>query len=188
MRIDLDRVRREPFHWQETREVPPASLERPELDGLSEVDWRGKVEYTDPGFYFQGRLAYEQTLVCTRCLSTFTVPVDEEVDLLLYVEKQEGAPTTPWWGAEAPGQEVELEEEDLGVLKLGDEIFDTDPVLEEQLQLNIPMKPVCDPECSGLCPACGADLNQGECSCDTSSVDQRWQALAGLKDQLADDD
>lgn len=182
MLIELDHVRREPFHWQETREVSPAVLERPELDGLGEIDWRGKVVFTDPGFYLTGRLEYRQSLICTRCLASFTEPVEVDVELLLLVEE----PSIDGEGGEAGrvGEEVELEEEDLGVLTLTEETFDTDPILLEQLQLNIPMKPLCRPECKGLCPICGADRNQGECSCTDRPSDPRWQALAGLKERL----
>jgi uncharacterized protein len=60
-------------------------------------------------------------------------------------------------------------------------------VLIEQLQLNIPMKPLCRPDCAGLCPTCGADLNQTRCAC-AKSVDPRWAGLAVLRDRLEDRD
>lgn len=180
MRIDLDRARREPLHWQETREVPAETLEREELAHLSEIDWRGQIRYTEPGFYLTGRLAYEQGLVCTRCLETFSEPVEAEVELLLLVEAG-----PPGASAEEHGGELELEEEDLGVLTLTDERFDTDPLLFEQLQLNIPMKPVCRPDCRGLCPVCGKDRNEGDCTCVQETVDPRWQGLSGLRERLA---
>jgi len=180
MVIDLDRARREPFHWQETREVPAAALERPELDRLSEIDWQGRVTFTDPGFYLTGRLAYRQRLICTRCLKSFTEPVESGVELLLLVEERHRKRRT----GEDAGEGVELEEEDLGVVILHDDRFDTDPVLLEQLQLNIPMKPLCRPDCRGLCPVCGADRNAGGCSCSERTVDPRWQDLSGLKERL----
>ena len=58
-----------------------------------------------------------------------------------------------------------MHEQDLGELYLTEEILETDPILIEQLQLNVPMKPLCRPDCKGLCPDCGADLNEGACSC-----------------------
>jgi uncharacterized metal-binding protein YceD (DUF177 family) len=205
MLIELDQVRREPFHWQETREVSAATLDRPELESLGEIDWRGTVELADPGFYLTGRLGYDQTLICTRCLASFTQPVEAEVELLLLVEEPPVGKAArargdrgerEGWGergergepAQTGEEMVELDEEDLGVLTLTDETFDTDPILFEQLQLNIPMKPLCRPECKGLCPICGADRNEGECSCSDSTTDPRWQALAGLKERLDRDE
>jgi uncharacterized protein len=35
----------------------------------------------------------------------------------------------------------------------------------EQVYLEIPMKPLCSPECRGLCPRCGANLNTETCAC-----------------------
>ena len=43
----------------------------------------------------------------------------------------------------------------------------------------MPMKPLCSPECRGLCPQCGADLNTGPCSCPPAS-DSRWDGLLVL--------
>jgi len=37
--------------------------------------------------------------------------------------------------------------------------------LREEIMLNYPLKPLCRPECRGLCPVCGRNLNKGECSC-----------------------
>lgn len=190
MLIELDPVRREPFHWQETREVSPATLERPELVGLGEIDWRGKVVFTDPGFFLTGHLGYDQSLICTRCLTSFTDSVEADVELLLLVEerphgREAGEEDGRREGeAGSTAEEVELEEEDLGVLTLTEETFDTDPILFEQLQLNIPMKPLCRLECKGLCPICGADRNEEECSCTDQTTDPRWQVLAGLKERL----
>jgi uncharacterized protein len=42
---------------------------------------------------------------------------------------------------------------------------------------------VCDPECRGLCPRCGANLNEGACGCTAEEVDPRWEALRALKDR-----
>ncbi len=54
----------------------------------------------------------------------------------------------------------------------------------EQLELNIPMKPLCRPDCKGLCPTCGADRNETACSCEEPTADSRWAALAALKSRL----
>jgi uncharacterized protein len=43
------------------------------------------------------------------------------------------------------------------------------------------MQPLCREDCRGLCPRCGADLNEGECACEPGPVDNRWAGLAQLK-------
>jgi len=75
---------------------------------------------------------------------------------------------------------VELEPEDLGLLRLEDGILDTQPIVLEQVLLNIPMKPLCKQDCAGLCASCGADLNSEPCACERVH-DPRWQALAALR-------
>jgi len=56
--------------------------------------------------------------------------------------------------------------------------------LEEALRQYIlmcePAKPLCTPQCAGLCPGCGADLNVDACRC-AAAADERWSVLAGFK-------
>jgi uncharacterized protein len=74
----------------------------------------------------------------------------------------------------------------MGVLHVAGEVLETEPILLEQLQLNIPMKPLCRPDCAGLCPVCGADLNLGACACPERAGDPRLAALAALRDRMND--
>jgi uncharacterized protein len=55
----------------------------------------------------------------------------------------------------------------------------------EQVHLSIPMKPLCDEKCLGLCPGCGANRNRESCRCEKAVGDERWGALAGIRDELA---
>lgn len=175
MQIWLDQVREEPFNWDETQSFSPETLERPELLDLGPVNWRGQVVFADPGYFLRARLSYEQTLSCNRCLKPIVEHAESDVELMIQVERR---PET--------GGEHALHERDLGILYIEDERLDTNPILIEQLQLNIPMKPLCRDDCQGLCPICGADLNAGTCSCEESRVDPRWAALAALKGRLED--
>ena len=59
-------------------------------------------------------------------------------------------------------------------------------MVRESVLLDLPDAPVCRPDCRGLCPTCGIDLNADSCSCVTESVDPRWAALDALRDQLSD--
>jgi uncharacterized protein len=176
MQIWLDQVRDEPFNWDETQSVSPEILDRPELLDLGPVSWRGQVVYADPGYFLRARLSYEQTLSCNRCLKPIVERAQSDVELMILVER----------GPEAGGEHA-LHEQDLGILYLQDELLETDPILIEQLQLNIPMKPLCREDCQGLCPVCGADRNTGACSCEESTTDPRWAALAALKGRLPDE-
>lgn len=191
MKVRLDQIHDEPFIWHETVKLPVAELDRPELVDLSEIDCQGRIQRFDldnaggraasgrargafgPGDYLlRVRLGYRQTLACDRCLAPIEEPVAAELDLMIE--------TTPPPRHQAE-EEVELGEDDLGVLHVEGDVLDTKPLIAEQVQLNIPMKPLCRPDCQGLCPRCGADLNQSPCGCEEPQGDPRWAALSALK-------
>lgn len=173
MEIRLDRLGAEPFTWNETIDFPPDALNRAELVSIDPVRCHGTIRQVDSGFLLQATLRYEQTLSCVRCLAPSALPVQAAVELLLILEVD---------GGEAGTTERELESEDLGIVRLSEPKVDTEPILNEQIQLNIPMKHLCKEDCAGLCGSCGADLNQGPCTCQ-AAVDPRWSALQGLRDE-----
>jgi uncharacterized protein len=57
-----------------------------------------------------------------------------------------------------------------------------DELVQEDLLLEQPLKRLCSEECRGLCPTCGQDLNEGNCSCVHKTVDPRLAALQQLLD------
>lgn len=174
MIIRLERLGDEPFEWQETFSFSPEELEQPDLVELGEVSLEGRIVRTSAGFLLRAALSYDQTLRCMRCLGPVPARVEVSIDLLVMLHH--GAPEEV---------DYELEEDDLGVLFLDEPQLDTQPLVIEQVQLNVPMKPLCRPDCKGLCPECGADLNNGPCGCG-QPTDPRWSALAGLKRRLED--
>ena len=197
MRIWLDQVREEPFNWEQTERIAPEALERAELLDLGPITWRGQMLWADPGYYLRAHLSYDQTLSCDRCLQPIHEATRADVELMFLVEKHgrrggRGAGGDHHGDRHEAGRgdergEHELHEKDMGVVYLQDEVLETRPILVEQLQLNIPMKPLCRADCKGLCPECGADLNalpEGRCACRAQETDPRWAALAALKDRL----
>jgi uncharacterized protein len=57
-------------------------------------------------------------------------------------------------------------------------------VLREQVLLALPLKVTCRADCKGLCPHCGKNLNQEQCSCSTETEDPRWAALKDVRSRL----
>jgi uncharacterized protein len=175
VKVFLDQVREEPFRWDVQQEVPVASLDRPELLGLSPVAWKGEVVWADPGYLLRAKLDYRQELACIRCLAPIAEESHSDVDLMIVVDRRHPE----------PGEE-EIDERDLSVWTVEEEVVELEPILFEQLQLNVPMKPLCRPDCKGLCPRCGADWNEGPCACAESPGEGRFPALAQLKGRLDD--
>ncbi len=59
-------------------------------------------------------------------------------------------------------------------------MLDLDSVIAEELLMSFPVREICSEECKGLCPKCGRNLNEGECSCEKKEIDPRLAVLAQL--------
>ncbi|WP_461208478.1 YceD family protein [Desulfocurvus sp. DL9XJH121] len=111
----------------------------------------------------RGRLAGAVSAPCARCTKPASVSLDAEFEAF--------ATLTP----EDETEPVLLREEN-GRLEL-----DAGSILWEQFVLALPGKPLCSPACKGLCPVCGADLNEETCTCADQGGDPRLAVLRGLK-------
>ncbi|OUN01550.1 MAG: hypothetical protein BAA04_06270 [Firmicutes bacterium ZCTH02-B6] len=143
-----------------------------EAAALAPVHVHGHVTNTGESMLVQGEASGEFGLVCARCLqpirASLRAPLEERF------RRQTGR---------SPQREREWDEtlgdsdgEDDARSYHGDWLNLEDAV-REALLLQVPMKPVCRPDCRGLCPQCGANLNQGDCGCETETVDPRLAAL-----------
>jgi uncharacterized protein len=116
-----------------------------------------------------GRVATTLQLACGRCLDPFEIPVDTRFDaLFLPVALNTG------------GDEQEVADEDLGVSFYKDDTLDLGELMREQFYLALPMKPLCQTDCKGLCPVCGINRNRETCTCQTAWTDPRFDALKRL--------
>jgi uncharacterized protein len=77
--------------------------------------------------------------------------------------------------------EDQTNEEYLSVQKNG--MLDPDPAITEIMLLDFPSIDLCKETCKGLCPKCGKDLNEGDCSCPKKEMDPRWAILGKLLDK-----
>jgi len=78
-----------------------------------------------------------------------------------------------------PGEAADADEE---TYPLGVDTLDLRPLARDAVLLNLPLAPLCRPDCAGLCPRCGGDRNDGGCSCPPEAADPRWAALDALRD------
>jgi uncharacterized protein len=76
------------------------------------------------------------------------------------------------------------ESEELRTPYVVDEQLDLFAWARDALALALPDKILCKPDCAGLCPACGRDLNVEPHEHDEVEGDPRWSALAELRDRL----
>jgi uncharacterized protein len=71
-------------------------------------------------------------------------------------------------------------DEELEVSTLQDDLVDLEPLLREAVVLALPFQPLCQDDCPGLCPECGARLADDPDHAHDAPVDPRWSALAAL--------
>ena len=121
-----------------------------------------------------GRVKTTLETDCGRCLEPFEIPVDAPFDLLYLAEP-----------AGTQAGEGKIQDVDVGVSFYKDDTIDLGEVMREQFFLALPMKPLCRPDCQGLCPICGKNRNREPCDCQETWVDPR---LAGLKKLLKHND
>ena len=121
-------------------------------------------------FRLVGHVKTTLELGCGRCLEPYGLPVDQTFDL----RYQPHAHNT--------GEgEVEIEEDDLTTAFYENDEIDLGHLMREQFFLALPMKPLCESACKGLCVICGTNLNRGACVCSRNWEDPRLAALKQLK-------
>ena len=144
--------------------------------GLSEVKQSEPLEVNATAELLEGQIRVTGELqtriemVCARCLEPVIEEVHRNFDLF-YQPLLKGT----------PNDEERLKDDDteIGFFE-GEGLFLAD-VLKEQVLLSLPMKVICQSDCRGLCPHCGANLNQEQCRCERHSSDPRLAPLARLK-------
>lgn len=167
-----------PQTYRGTYDVSANELERVELESLGGASIETTVQNGDtPGEYVaDGTSSFTADLVCSRCLEPYPF-ANTSTFHVRFLPRPE---------VTEENEEVEITAaEELDVEFYSERTIPLRDLALEQIQLSIPMKPLCDESCLGLCPQCGANRSRESCSCEASIVDERWGALKGLRDELS---
>ena len=127
--------------------------------GLPASGWPGRVagefrvERNGERLTVRGRVRTVAWLECFRCLRGYELALDVPVEL--FAEHS---------GTGSRRDEAELERDDYMMFHNGRKL-DLSEQVREALLLELPIAPHCREDCEGLCPRCGADLNDGPCAC-----------------------
>ncbi len=127
------------------------------------VDLDLRFEAVVEGVLVTGTAELEAVGECVRCLTEVRMPIEVEVQELFVHDAGLGA-----------GYE---DDEEVSVLS-GDYV-DLEPVLRDDVVLDLPFQPLCSPDCSGLCPTCGVRLDDHPGHHHDTGADPRWAALGG---------
>lgn len=141
-------------------------LELDENGMVSNAELDLKVEKAGLNVFIRGKIVAPLKHTCSRCLKEFQKEVSLDM-MLLYCPAEHIA------GA----KEQELAPDELNTGYYRDDEIDLGDMAKEQVLLVVPMKPLCSESCKGLCPKCGADLNEVACGCDLSQTDHRFKVL-----------
>lgn len=123
----------------------PLEMDKVKIEDLELHNLEGEVtiDRTPQGLVVQGNFSAETVVECVRCLKEFIHPLEWEfTELYAFTKKS-------------------VSESEL--LVPDDAHIDLAPLIREYALLEIPIKPLHDPECKGLCIECGQDLNIKDC-------------------------
>jgi uncharacterized protein len=122
----------------------------------------------------KGTLATNLELNCARCLEPVAQDVSRDFDLLYRP-----------LGADAGRDEMSVTDAEAEISYYQGEGVELEDVVREQVLLAVPLKVICREDCKGLCPHCGKNLNQEQCSCAVEAEEPRWAALKEIRGKLA---
>jgi uncharacterized protein len=169
MLLDLARYRQPLNHFARTFQPEDVRQEGDAYRIVAPVVVDVDIHKDKEKFRLVGTAKTELELACSRCLEPFRMPVDASFDLrFLPVSEM------------ATDEEREIQADDLETSYYRDDQIDVNELLREQFYLALPMKPLCQDACKGLCAQCGTNLNTGTCSCATGWEDPRLAPLKGL--------
>ncbi|CAK7046937.1 MAG: hypothetical protein DELT_00867 [Desulfovibrio sp.] len=130
------------------------------------------VYVQEDGVLIRGSVTGKVAVPCNRCTEDALVDVNQSVDTY------ELFPVPDAEDDEA----IDVDGEVLRFSPTGQGIeMNLAALAWEEFSLALPMKPLCDANCKGLCPSCGVNKNTAACSCETDSLDPRMAPLRGLK-------
>jgi uncharacterized protein len=144
----------------------PSGLAFPLVEFVAPVALNGVAESVVEGILVRGTVSIRLQLACARCL------VDLEVDVT--------TPVTELFSD--PDELVAVERAELEAgYELREGMLDLETLLRDALMTAVPLQPLCDEACAGLCPDCGARRAEVACDCDEQNTDPRWAALSELR-------
>jgi len=124
------------------------------------------VENTGSLLLVRGRLRAVVRLTCGRCLAEAEHPIEMEVE--------------EEFASQATAPDVDtIDRDEPQASAISDYVLDGTEFVRQHLATHMPMAFVCRPDCRGICPHCGKNLNEGECECEAEPEDARWEKLKG---------
>lgn len=167
-----------PQSYSGSYEVDAADVDRAEVANVGTVAINVKA---DKGalpreYIVDGSARFTADLNCSRCVEPYPFANTSSFHVRFRPRPE---------GSGAENEEIEISDaEELDVEFYAERTVPLKDLALEQIQLAIPMKPLCDEGCLGLCSKCGANKTRESCGCGETLKDERWDALKGIREQL----
>ncbi|MDI6807667.1 MAG: DUF177 domain-containing protein [Candidatus Eisenbacteria bacterium] len=113
-----------------------------------------------------GTISGELLDECSRCLAELRRPLSVALHIFGLVKKPS-----------VSGLELDEAQPDRYTAFHDGKTIDIGDQIRESILLSLPIKRLCRPDCRGICPKCGADLNNEPCRCAKPETDERWRPL-----------
>ena len=124
---------------------------------VSPISHELHVRKFENGINLTGPVTCLLSFSCSRCLEQFRYTLCTDMDIDIIINNSNNL-----------SNDVELKGEELDVYYFNNNEIDLNPLVYEEVILNVPMKPLCKDECKGICSMCGKNLNNEACNCDKS--------------------
>lgn len=164
MLIDVNDIPREGLDFAQDFDFGSFDLVEEEAAFLEPVHSLVSVKKVGDEVLVKGKLTTRLSFICSRCLRPFEYGVEAAFDLAYLPE-------------ELDLEKEELAEEDFGKFFYYHQQLDLREVILEQLNLSLPLRPLCSEDCEGLCPVCGELVQNGQCGCQVNLSDPRLEKL-----------
>ncbi|MCA1816855.1 MAG: DUF177 domain-containing protein [Acidobacteria bacterium] len=170
MLIEIERLNERGTDFEHTYTPADFSLEDEHARVASAVRVTARATRTRGEVRVAGTIDTAVETACDRCLAPLAVPVNVSFKADLGLAGDAG-------GAN------ELQDADMDFSTYEGDAIDLDEIVREQILLALPARQLCAEDCKGLCPTCGANLNEKSCDCEQRKTDVRWSALEELKNR-----
>lgn len=142
----------------------------PNGGGVSSVTGGATLMRTDMGVWVSAKLSTREKCICSRCLEEFGMIVDTLIE-------EEAIPVARLVDSD---HREDMEEYRSRLWIDTEQILDIAEVVRQCVDLAIPMKPICNDNCLGICSTCGINLNKESCSCEKVMRASQWAPLLDL--------
>ena len=148
----------------------------PEFQG--ELEFTATIHTAEHEAWVEGDLRGVLLQECVRCLAAFENVAD--IPVVAYYRSEDASATK-----EKPkgrkAKDIEQHGEEIDSYPILNDRFNVAEMLRELLILSIPIQPLCQKHCQGLCQVCGQNLNHRQCGCDSLMPESPF---AVLRDKL----